>query len=158
MFLMRVIFASHCFDFYMDTKTEKQILQLLQGLKTDVGVLKTDVGMLKTDVGMLKTDVGMLKTDVIDLKGDVKVLTKIAHSTAIKVSEHELALTQFLTKDEFAIFRNENAGAHDRTAKTLERLEQEFKAFNRAHSRLEDRVDCHEKVLVKHRLMDAAAA
>lgn len=135
----------------MDNKTEKQILKLLQGLKIDVGVLKTDVGVLKTDVGVLKTE-------MTELTGDVKVLTKIAHSTAVKVSEHEVALTQFVTKDEFTIFRSENADAHDRTAKALEKLEQEVKAFNRAHSRLEGRVDEHERVFVKHQLMEAPLA
>ena len=56
---------------------QREVIQSLSELKTDVSVLKTDVSVLKNDVSELKTDVKGLYIHTEDL----------AHKYAVKRSE-----------------------------------------------------------------------
>jgi chromosome segregation ATPase len=50
---------------------DKEILELLKLMRSDITSMKSDIGSLKNDVGSLKSDVGSLKSDVGSLKSDV---------------------------------------------------------------------------------------
>jgi len=63
---------------------QREVIQSLSELKTDVSVLKTDVSVLKNDVSVLKNDVSELKTDV---KGLYIHTEDLAHKYAVKRSE-----------------------------------------------------------------------
>lgn len=89
------------------------------------------------------------------LEGKFSTFEEKFDDLSVVVFGHEHRMTEFLTRDEFNIFKSENAAAHDRTAQALERIEQEIKAFQRSQERLEKRVDIHEVVLVKNGLMAA---
>lgn len=66
----------------------------------------------------------------------------------MSAADHDNKLAKMLTKDEFAIFCDGNATAHDLLAKGFEEFDQEFTVFVA-------RQDLHQKALVEHHLLAA---
>lgn len=71
--------------------------------------------------------------------------------------DHDNYIKRLPTREEFDEFKSNNLALHDRTAKSIEKLEMEFKVHTKAQDRLKDRVDVHEKVLISHKLLPAKA-
>ena len=70
------------------TEFEKQMLAMMQDIKTDVAGIKEDVAMLKEDFAMLKEDVAMLKEDVAGLKEEVRRLDQKSDTVDRKVDRN----------------------------------------------------------------------
>jgi len=118
---------------------DKEILELLKlmrsditsmksdigSLKSDVGALKSDVGALKSDVGALKSDVGALKSDVGALKSDVGVLKSDVSSLKSDVSSmqddiKDLKTGQDETNKRLYNIENKMDAIYDHTAELTE--------------------------------------
>jgi chromosome segregation ATPase len=59
---------------------EEKILQLLEGLKSEMGNLNAKVDNIESEMGDLRSDVGSLKLEMGDLKSDVGSLRSEMHS------------------------------------------------------------------------------
>lgn len=135
----------------MNGKMDEQFKEL--NGKMDIKFAQIDVRFEQIDVRFEKIDERLDKHDKRFEKND----TVLENITSMLVS-HDHLLKTLPTREEFDAFKCENAEAHDRTAKAIEKIEQELRASNSAHERLQKQFDKHEVALVKHKLLLADPA
>ncbi|WP_252504785.1 hypothetical protein [Sporosarcina sp. Marseille-Q4943] len=87
---------------------EERILQLLEGLKSEIGDLRSDVGSLKSEMSDLKSDVGSLKSEMHSRFDRVDHLLEgiggqLEHQTSQRIAEGP-AITQELKNIKSRIF------------------------------------------------------
>lgn len=121
--------------------TNQKILKTVE----DLAVAMKE-GFKKVDERLGKIDERLGKTEAV--LGNVTFM----------LANHDNLLKKIPTREEFDLFKSENATAHDRTVKAIEKFDQELASSSEAHDRLEEKVYVHQEVLVKHKFLEPEPA
>ena len=74
----------------------KEVLDRLKKVESDIGFIKTDLGSVKGDVGSLKNDLGSVKKDIDYIKNDLVLVKKTIISIDKKHETNSVAMYDLL--------------------------------------------------------------
>lgn len=142
--------------------TNQKILKTVEKLAVvlEEGFKKVDERFEKIDerLGRIDERVGRIDERVGTVDERLGKVEIILGNVTFMLANHDNLLKKIPTREEFDLFKSENATAHDRTVKAIEGFGQELASSSEAHDRLEERVDVHQEVLVKHKFLEPEPA